>query len=66
MIHLKGALPGAVSRRAANKFASLGVQMNNPPHRSSTLATLRHMLLPKLLSGELSVGAGFATVEVSA
>ena len=27
--------------------------MNNHPHRSRTLATLRDMLLPKLLSGNI-------------
>ena len=40
--------------------------MNNHPYRSCALATLRDTLLPKLLSGELSVAAGSATEEASA
>ena len=38
----------------------------NPATPSYTLATLRDTLLPKLLSGELSVAAATATMETNA
>ena len=38
--------------------------MNNHPHRSCALATLRDTLLPKLLSGELSVADAELATEV--
>jgi hypothetical protein len=39
--------------------------MKNIQKQSHTLATLRDTLLPKLLSGELSVAAASATMEAS-
>jgi len=39
--------------------------MNDHPHQSRTLATLRDPLLPKLLSGELSVAASTVKVRKS-
>jgi type I restriction enzyme S subunit len=47
------------------KVAPLYAQITANLHQSHTLATLRDTLLPKLLSGELSVAAASATMEAS-
>jgi hypothetical protein len=53
-----------VEDAALEWFGELGYSVGHGPHfrQFRTLARLRDTLLPKLLSGELSVGAGESTI----
>jgi type I restriction enzyme S subunit len=55
----------AVARRFDELTAPLMAKIKANSNESRTLATLRDTLLPKLLSGELSVAAAAATMEAS-
>jgi type I restriction enzyme S subunit len=58
--------PPGIALRFDELTAPLMAKIKANTEQSRTLATLRDTLLPKLLSGELSVAAVFPTVEASA
>ena len=55
--------PLRIQKAAAKYFGEWTQQIHRNEEQSRTLATLRDTLLPKLLSGELSVDHAFATTE---